>query len=174
MLTTFIMHLENEAAAFKQVAGLVRRAGFKFRSLSAGEVNASQCLRIILQVATDDNGAARLKSRLGKLPSVKKVEIVCKKACVLREFAIIKVSATCDERPEIMQVASVFRAQVIDVSRGSLILEATGSAAKINALVDALEIYGIIEIARSGHIGMIRGVKVADIDGDSYSSSALV
>jgi acetolactate synthase-1/3 small subunit len=168
MLMTFIMHLEDEAAAFKQVAGLVCRVGLKFRSLSAGEINASQCLRIVLQVATDDNGAAQLKSQLGKLPSVKKIEIVSRKACVLREFAIIKVSATCDERAEIMQIASVFRAQVIDISRGSLILEATGSAAKINALVGALEIYGIIEIARSGHIGMIRGVKVADSNGDSY------
>lgn len=107
---TFIMHLEDEAAAFTQVAGLVRIVGFKFRSLSAGGVNASRCLRIILQVATHDSGAARLKSRLGKLPSVKKIDIVCKKACVLREFAIIiKISATRDERSEIMQIASVFR-----------------------------------------------------------------
>jgi acetolactate synthase-1/3 small subunit len=62
-----------------------------------------------------------------------------------------------------MQIASVFRAQVIDVSPGSLILEATGSAAKINAMVGALEIYGLIEIARSGHIGMDRQERSCDL-----------
>lgn len=167
MLATFLMQLEDEPAALERVTGLVRRRGFKVRSLNAGEVNAGRCLRITLQVAADDKDASQLRSWLSNLPSVKRVDIVCKRACVVRELAIIKVAATRDERAEIMEIASDFRAQVIDVSRGSLILEATGGAAKVHALIEALEIYGIIDIARTGHVAMIRGVKVADLKGEA-------
>jgi len=158
----FIVQLKNDPAAFERFAGLTRRRGFIIQSLSRGERHDDPTLRITVGIETNGEAASRLRAFLNKLPGVKQVDTTSSRGCLLREFAIVKVATTSDERVEIMQIARVFRARIIDMTRGSMILEATGSAAKIHALIETLAVYGIIEVARTGAIAIFRGMKTTE------------
>jgi len=157
MLATYIVQVDNEPGMLERVAGLIRRRAVEIRSLTAGEADTSQTLRLTIQVEADGDALGRLESNLCKLRNTSQVHNVTNRACLMRELAIIKVAATNEERVEIMQIARIFRSSVIDVCRGSMVVEATGTEAKLNALIDALGSYGIIEIARTGRVAMIRG-----------------
>src|SRR6266403_5075445 len=110
-------------------------------------------------VEADQNRAARLEANLYKLPEVLHVNNVTSTLTVIREFAIIKVAAIREERAEIVQAAAIFRARVIDVCPGSIVIEITGSEAKVNGLIEILATYGIVELARTGRVVMTRGLK---------------
>ncbi len=85
--------------------------------------------------------------------------MVTEPCALLREFALIKVAVSREERAEIVQIATVFRARVIDLCPSSMVIEATGSENKIDGLVEVLAIYGIVDMARTGPVAMLRGIR---------------
>src|ERR1051326_4081709 len=105
-----------------------------------------------ITVDTDENGAARLEANLYKLVNVLRVDNITNQPSVYRDLAIIKVATTPDTRAEIMQLAHVFRARVVDVNHSSMVLESTGTEDKIDGFVEVLRPYGILEMARTGRV----------------------
>jgi acetolactate synthase-1/3 small subunit len=157
MQATFVVHVEDRPGVLNRVASLVRRRGFNIESVTVGRTETPGLSRMTLVVDTDEAAVARLRSNLDKLVNVRRVEDVTLAAAVVRDLAMIKVSATAQTRSQIMQLADVFRARVVDVAPDSLVIEITGTEDKVDGLLEMLRPYGVLEMARTGRVAMVRG-----------------
>jgi len=157
MLITLVVRVENRPGVLNRVASLFRRRGFNIESLTVGHTEKPGISRMTIVVDTDESGAMRLEANLYKLVNVLNVENVTATPSVFRDLAMIKVAATAETRAEIMQLAHVFRARIVDVNNGSLVIESTGTEDKIDGLIEVLREYGILEMARTGRVAMTRG-----------------
>ena len=167
MISTFVVHVENRPGVLNRVASLFRRRAFNIESLTVGHTDKPGVSRMTIVVDTDENGAARLEANLYKLVNVLRVDNITSQSSVFRDLAIIKVATTPESRAEIMQLAHVFRARVVDVAGESMVLETTGAEDKIDGLVEVLRQYGILEMARTGRVAMTRGTpKQSDVQLD--------
>ena len=110
-----------------------------------------------IAVEADEFGARRIEANLYKLIEVLRVDNVTRRPSILRELAILKVKTTPETRAQIFQLAPVYRARIIDVSTESLVIEITGNEDKVDSLIQVLEPYGIVEMARTGRLAMLRG-----------------
>jgi acetolactate synthase I/III small subunit len=156
-MNTFVVLVENIPGVLTRVSSLVRRRGFNIESLTVGHTETEGVSRMTIVVDTDDLGARRVEANLYKLLNVLRVDNITNQQAVSRDLALIKVTATQDTRSQILQLADVFRARVVDVSAGSVMIESTGAEDKIDKLVDVLRPYGILEMARTGRVAMARG-----------------
>jgi acetolactate synthase-1/3 small subunit len=138
------------------VASLFRRRAFNIASLTVGRCERAGVSRMTIVVDAPDTARARIEANLYKLLDVERVEWIADDA-VDRDLAMIKVAANGTSRGEIMQLVDVFRARVVDVAAGSLIVEITGTEDKIDGLLDVLRPYGVIEMVRTGRVSMSRG-----------------
>jgi acetolactate synthase I/III small subunit len=153
---TFITYVEDRPGVLNRVVSLFRRRGYNIESLSVGRTERPDLSRITLVVDADDDTARRIEANLYKLVNVLFVADVTEAAAVVREMALIKVSAHNGQRPEILQLADVFRARVVDVGPDSLSLEITGAQDKIDGLIDVLRPFGVLEMVRTGAVAMLR------------------
>ena len=160
MLTTLVVQVEDRPGVLNRVASLFRRRGFNIESLTVGHTEKSGVSRMTVVVDTDNHGVARLEANLYKLVHVLHVQNVTHLPSVFRDLAIIKVATTADTRAEIMQLAHVFRARVLDVSHDTMLLETTGAEDKIDSFIEVLRGYGIVEMARTGRVAVTRGALV--------------
>jgi acetolactate synthase-1/3 small subunit len=161
-MNTFVVLVENVPGVLTRVSSLVRRRGFNIESLTVGHTENADVSRMTIVIDTDDLGARRVEANLYKLLNVLRVDNLTGRSQVVRDLALIKVSATPQTRAEVLQLTEVFRARVVDVSSESVMIEATGPEEKIDSLVDVLRPYGIIEMARTGRVAMARGSKQAE------------
>lgn len=158
---TFAIYVEDRPGVLNRVASLFRRRGVNIHSLAVGHSEAPGVSRMTTVVQADAGGALRIQAHLYKLVDVLRVEDVSDRASLVRELALIKVSADHENRPSLVQLAQVFDARVVNVSAESLVLEMTASPSRIDALLDVLRPYGVLEMARTGRIAMTRGVAAA-------------
>ncbi|WP_457590297.1 acetolactate synthase small subunit [Geoglobus sp.] len=158
MRHTIAALVENRPGVLARVAGLFRRRGFNIESLAVGVTEKEGISRMTIVVAGDDRTIEQVTKQLNKLIEVIKVSDVSTNA-VERELALIKVAATPQTRGEIIEIANIFRARIVDVSRDSFIVEITGDEDKVSAFIDLMRQYGIKEVARTGKIAMQRGSK---------------
>ena len=114
-----------------------------------------------IAVEADEFGARRIEANLYKLIEVLRVDNVTRRPSIFRELAILKVKTTPETRAQIFQLVPVYRARIIDVSPESLVIEITGNEDKVNSLIEVLEPYGIVEMARTGRLAMLRGTGTA-------------
>jgi acetolactate synthase-1/3 small subunit len=150
----------NQPRVMIRVAGLFSRRGYNIESIAVGRSEDPNLARIVIVVeAEDDRIVEQIEKQLYKLIDVVKVQDLPADDSVERELAMIKVNATAQSRSEIMQVADIFRAKIVDVSSRALIVEVTGSIAKVEAFITLLKPYGIREIVRTGQIAMQRSQK---------------
>jgi acetolactate synthase-1/3 small subunit len=156
---TFVVLVEDVPGALDRVASLFRRRVYNIESLSVGHTDREGVSHITIVIEADDRTAALIEANLYKLATVLEVKDVSDLPSVVRDLALIKVRADHKNRAEILQVAEVFRARVVDVSPEALIFEITGSEDKINGLVDVLRPYGILEMARTGVVAMARATE---------------
>ncbi len=156
-MNTFVVLVENVPGVLTRVASLVRRRGFNIESLTVGHTETDEVSRMTIVIDTDDLGARRVEAHLYKLLNVLRVDHISAQTAVLRDLALIKVSATPETRAQIMQLTQVFRARVVDVSPTSLMIETTGTEDKVDSLIEVLRPYGILEMARTGRVAMARG-----------------
>ncbi|MGL5832116.1 MAG: acetolactate synthase small subunit, partial [Waterburya sp.] len=152
--------VEDEAGVLTRIAGLFARRGFNIESLAVGPAEQSGVSRITMVVPGDEKIVEQLIKQLYKLISVLKVQDISQQPCVERELMLIKVNASASIRPEVIQVAQIFRARVVDLSEEALTLEVVGDPGKIVAIIQMLTKFGIREIARTGKIALIRESKV--------------
>ncbi|HOX27860.1 MAG TPA: acetolactate synthase small subunit [bacterium] len=156
---TFTILVENRPGVLARVAGLFSRRGFNIDSLAVSTTQDPSLSRITIVVEGNDRTLEQVSKQLNKLIDIVRVNDITNVDTVDRELVLIKVNAGAAQRQEILSIASVFRAQVIDVSEKSVILEVTGPQDKLTAIVKLLKHYGIIEIVRTGKVVLIRGEK---------------
>jgi acetolactate synthase-1/3 small subunit len=157
MLITFVVHVADKPGVLNRVSSLVRRRNYNIESLTVGHTDRPGVSSMTVVVDADPDAAARIEANLYKLVHVLKVENVTAVPTVYRYLALVKVSATTESRTQIMQLADVFRARVVDVAPDSLIIEITGTDEKIDGMLEILRPFGLLEVARTGRLAMSRG-----------------
>jgi acetolactate synthase I/III small subunit len=153
---TLSVLVEDEAGVLTRIAGLFARRGFNIESLAVGPAEQVGISRITMVVPGDDRSIEQLTKQLYKLINVIKVQDISEIPCVERELMLMKVNATSANRGEIVELAQIFRARVVDVAEDSLTLEVVGDPGKMVAIVQVLNKFGIREIARTGKIALTR------------------
>ncbi|RXE56454.1 acetolactate synthase [Methanoculleus taiwanensis] len=157
---TLSVLVENRAGVLSRVAGMFSRRGFNIESLAVGTCEEPNMSRITIVVNGDDVQIEQVMKQANKLIEVIKVSDITERESVDRELALIKVAAEPGtSRAEIMQIADIFRAQIVDVGTKTLLLQVVGNTSKIDALETLLRQYGIKELVRTGKIAMLRGSK---------------
>lgn len=161
MKQTLVAQVEDKPGVLNRVASLFRRRNFNIESLTVGHSEQPGVSR--MTIVTDEEEYLRrniIRTNLLKLINVIDVQDVTDIPCVVRETALIKVNADATQRGQVMDVAEMYRARIVDVGTSTLIAEVTGESEKIEAMVAVLEPFGILEIMRTGKIAMTRGVVV--------------
>ncbi len=158
MRQTLIATVENKPGVLNRVASLFRRRNFNIDSLNVGRTESPDVSRMTIVVDSSDTEARLVEANLYKLVNVIDVQDVTAQPTVLRELALIKVLASPDQRTEIISLANVFKAKIVDVCPDSLILQITATEERVNSLLELLRPWGIMEMVRTGHVAMMRGM----------------
>ncbi|MBE9199039.1 MULTISPECIES: acetolactate synthase small subunit [unclassified Nodularia (in: cyanobacteria)] len=156
MKHTLSVLVEDEAGVLSRISSLFARRGFNIESLAVGPAEQGGVSRITMIVPGDDRVIEQLTKQLYKLVNVLKVQDITETPCVERELMLLKVNATSSNRPEVVELAQIFRARVVDVSEDSVTLEVVGDPGKMVAIVQVLQKFGLREIARTGKIALTR------------------
>ena len=151
--------VENKPGVLARISGLFARRDFNIDSLAVGETEDATVSRMTIVVSVADRPLEQVTKQLHKLVNVLKVEELQRDDAVERELALMKVQVEPGRRAEVVEVAEIFRAKVVDVDQRALTIEATGTPDKIAALEELLRSYGIVEIARTGRIALGRGAR---------------
>lgn len=154
---TLAFLVENKPGVLTRVAGLFARRNFNITSLAVGPTEHPELSRMTVVVDVDARPLEQVTKQLNKLVSVLKVAELEAHAAVERELVLVKVRADAAHRAQVIEVANLFRARVVDVSPESLTIEATGDADKVEALLKNLEPFGIRELVKSGTVALGRG-----------------
>ncbi|MEG4587078.1 acetolactate synthase small subunit [Microcoleus sp. MOSTC5] len=156
MKHTLSVLVEDEAGVLTRIAGLFARRGFNIESLAVGPAEQVGISRITMVVPGDDQVIEQLTKQLYKLINVLKVQDITEIPCVERELMLLKVNAASGTRSEVIELAQIFRARVVDIGDDTLTLEVVGDPGKMVAIVQVLNRFGIKEIARTGKIALTR------------------
>ncbi len=157
MKHTLSVLVENKPGVLTRVTSLFARRGFNIDSLAVGPTEDPTLSRITIVVIAADTPIEQITKQLHKLINVIKIQDLNEWESIDRELVLFKVNAPPERRHEVIEIANVFRAKVIDVGRNSLTIEATGSSDKLQAMEDLFRAYGIKELARTGKIALARG-----------------
>jgi acetolactate synthase-1/3 small subunit len=154
---TISVLVNNQPGVLQRVAGLFGRRGFNIDSITVGESEEAGLSRMIIVTTGDEKTLEQVQKQLYKLIDVIKVVDLSANPMVGREIALIKVNAEPAMRPEMLGVVETFRASVVDIGPGTMIVQAVGDTHKIDAMVELLKPYGIRELTRTGVTAMTRG-----------------
>jgi acetolactate synthase I/III small subunit len=163
---TLAVLVENRPGVLARIAGMFARRGFNIESLAVGPTEDPKISRMTIVVKVQSKPLTQVTRQLDKLINVIHVEELHHDA-VERELMLVKVTADAGVRSQILEIADIFRAKIVDVHPEALSLEATGTSEKLEALVDILRPYGIRELAQTGMVGISRGKHTIE---DAYLS----
>ena len=149
--------VDNTAGVLSRISGLFSRRGYNIDSLSVGVTADERFSRMTVVCSGDALILEQITKQLAKLVDVRDIKVLEPDNSVSRELVLVKVTAKPEQREGIISIANIFRANVIDVGKDSLVIELTGSKSKLGAFVDLLEDYEILELARTGITGLTRG-----------------
>ncbi len=149
--------VDNTAGVLSRVAGLFSRRGYNIESLTVGVTADSRYSRMTVVSLGDHQVLEQIQKQLGKLEDVHDIKELREGHSVYRELMLVKVAVKPEQRQGALSVADIFRAKVVDVSKDSLIMEMTGSQNKLQAFVELMADYEILELARTGITGLSRG-----------------
>jgi acetolactate synthase-1/3 small subunit len=154
---TLVALVQDKPGVLNRVASIFRRRGFNIDSIAVGHSEVSNMSRMTIVVNGTSTTVEQARKQLAKAIDVVKVTDITDENMTSRELALIKVKANSTTRSEIMQIADVFRANIVDVSVESLTIEITGDEDKVESMMKLLQGFGIVEIARAGRVAMVRG-----------------
>jgi acetolactate synthase-1/3 small subunit len=157
-MTTFVVLVEDRPGVLTRVAEIFRRRSYNIDSLTVGHTDVPGQSRMTIVCDASDDEARRLEAHLYKLVNVLRVDNITARPSVHRDLALIRVAASPEMRAQIMSLAEVFRARVVDVALTSLVLEVTGTEDKVDAFLETLRPYGVMEMGRTGRVSMTRGL----------------
>ena len=155
---TLVAVMVDKPGVLSHVTNLFRRRNYNIESLTVGHSETPGISRMTVVVHANDAVMEQVIKQLRKLINVTKVSAIADGSAVIRELALIKLSATAASRAEIKQLVDIFRAQIIDVSHESMTVEITGTEDKVDSLVEMLRPYGLKELTRTGRVAMVRGI----------------
>ena len=156
--------VQNQPGVLAQVSGMFASRGFNIESLAVGETENPVLSRITVVVMGDDRHLEQVRKQLEKIVPVVKVLDISREDYVERDLMLIKIKAPAGERPEIQSLVQIFRGRIVDVSPDQMMIEISGQEKKIEAFIEAVRPYGILEVARTGRIALVRGTRHLDED----------
>jgi acetolactate synthase-1/3 small subunit len=155
---TLVALVEDKPGVLNRMVSLFRRRGFNIESIAVGHSEVPHLSRVTVVVNGTTAMVEQVRKQLDKLVDVVRISDITEENITSRELALIKVKATSATRSEIIEMADIFRANIIDVALDSLTIEITGDEDKVDSMMSLLRGFGIKEIARTGRIAMVRGV----------------
>lgn len=155
----FQLLVDNTSGVLSRISGLFSRRGYNIESITAGVTADPRFTRITIVASGDDEILDQIEKQVAKLIDVRDIKELKPDSSVYRELALIKVKTDSEQRQGVIAVADIFRAKIIDVAADSLIVELTGNQAKIDAFINLLDGYEILELARTGIAGLGRGTE---------------
>src|SRR5256885_4273037 len=173
MLHTLVVYVENKPGVLSRVASLFGRRAFNIDSPTVGRTEKPDLSRMTIVVDADEDQARRIVANIYKLVNVLLVDDITTEPAIVRDLALIKVGAKHEARSHVLELASVFRARVVDVAPESLTIEITGAEDKIDGLLEVLRPYGLLEVVRTGQVAMRRGAKLSTALAKAKGASAI-
>lgn len=149
--------VQNQPGVLAHVSGMFASRGFNIESLAVGETEDAQLSRITVVVMGDDRHLDQVRKQLEKIVTVVKVHDISREDYVERDLMLIKIKAPGAVRPELVALVQIFRGRIVDVSPELLMIEISGQEKKIEAFIEQVRPYGILELARTGRIALVRG-----------------
>lgn len=147
----------NRFGVLSRVAGLFSRRGYNIDSLNVSETDDPKISRMTIIVTGDEYIKSQIVKQLEKLHDVIRVELMPEEGIIAREHLLVKIRVTGETRAEIIEAVNIFRGKVVDFSKDTMILEATGESRKLDALIEFANQFGIIEMCRAGALAIKRG-----------------
>ena len=155
---TLSLLVDNNSGLLTRVAGLFARRGYNIDSISAGVTADPRFTRITVVCTGDDLVLEQIMNQLAKQVDVRDIKVLEPERSVSRELALVKVKVNEGERQNVAALTDIFRANIIDVGRNSVIIELVGGKSKLDAFLQLLDGYEILELARTGITGLSRGL----------------
>jgi acetolactate synthase-1/3 small subunit len=157
--------VQNQPGVLAHISGMLAPRGFNIDSLAVGETENPDLSHMTFVVHGDDAELEQVRKQLDKVVTVVKVEDISSEDFVERDLMLVKVKADSQQRTELVLLVQMFRARVVDISPGTLLIEISGQERKIEAFIELMRPYGIVELARTGRIAMVRGIP--NVKGDN-------
>ena len=157
MQRVYSLIVDNTTGVLSRISGLFSRRGYSIDSITAGVTADPRFTRITIVASGDELILAQIEKQVRKLEDVVEIKVLKPEESVYRELIMIKVRANKAERSEIISVADIFRAKIVDVASDSMMIELTGNQAKLDAFTKLLDGYEIRELVRTGITGLARG-----------------
>lgn len=151
--------VDNNPGVLSRIAGLFSRRGYSIDSITAGMTADSRFTRITVVSSGDELILSQIEKQVRKLEDVREIKLLKDDEAVYRELIMVKVRADAKQRPEVLSIADIFRAKIVDVEPESMMIELTGDQSKLEAFLNLLDGYEILELARTGITGLSRGIK---------------
>jgi acetolactate synthase-1/3 small subunit len=149
--------VQNQPGVLAQISGMLASRGFNIDSLAVGETEDANLSRMTFVVHGDDAELEQVRKQLDKVVTVVKVHDISSEDFVERDLMLIKVHANSSQRVEITLLVEMFRGRIVDISAESLMVEISGQERKIEAFIELMRPFGILELARTGRIALVRG-----------------
>lgn len=150
--------VQNVPGVLSHISGMLASRGYNIDSLAVGETEDPHLSRMVFVVVGDDAVLEQVRKQLEKIVTVVRVDDVSSQDFVERDLMLIKVAATAGKRSEIRELTEVFRGRIVDVSADMVMIEISGKERKVEAFIELMRPFGIIELVRTGRIAMVRGV----------------
>src|SRR5205085_1791328 len=149
--------VQNRPGVLAHVSNMLASRGFNIDSLAVGETEHHDLARMTFVVHGDDAVLDQVRKQLDKIVTVVRVDDISSENFVERDLMLIKVTCQSSQRPEVFQLAESFRGRVVDIQHENVMLEISGTEGKVEAFIELMRPYGILELARTGRIAMVRG-----------------
>jgi len=149
--------VQNQPGVLAHISGMLASRAFNIDSLAVGETENADLSRMTFVVRGDDAELEQVRKQLDKIVTVVKVLDISSENFVERDLMLIKVTANAAQRTEISLLVEMFRGRVVDISQTNMMMEIAGQESKIEAFIDLMRPYGILELARTGRIALVRG-----------------
>lgn len=149
--------VSNVSGVLSRVTGMYTKRGFNIDSLTVGETESSAFSRITLTFHGDEHIKDQIVKQLRKLYDVKEVEVLNNDVTIIRELLLIKIRNSPESRQDAMTAAEIFRSKIVDYSSAAFTCELTGESSKIDAFIELVKPYGILEMCRTGVVALERG-----------------
>jgi acetolactate synthase I/III small subunit len=149
--------VQNQPGVLAHVAGMLASRNFNIDSLAVGETEDPNLSRMTFVVEGDDSDLEQVRKQLDKIITIVRVHDISGEDFVERDLMLLKVKAGPQQRTEIVLLVQMFRGRVVDISPGTMMIEISGQERKIEAFIELMRPYGIVELARTGRIALVRG-----------------
>lgn len=151
---------KNTNGIVARIMSMFNRRGYLVEKMTAGKTNIPGHARLTLTVMGDEETLDQIQKQVYKIIDVVKVKVFPKDSTIRRELMLIKVKANHENRAQIVQITEIYRGKILDVGPNSVVIELTGDVGKLSGFVEAMEAYGILEMAKTGVLAMSRGEKI--------------